>query len=148
MFGYTRDFDRTLSLMEQLRRRMDRVFEDMDQGYGYEPAASQFPRTNFYDNGTAFVLALDVPGLKEKDLNLTLANDVLTVRGARKLEAPEGYSVHRQERAPYEFSRSYALPSKVNPEKVSAELVNGVLTISLEKAPEVKPRQINVRVSS
>ena len=148
MFGYNRDFDRTISLMDQLRRRMDRVFEDFDRGNGYEPVAGRFPRTNFYDNGSAFALTLDVPGLKDKDVNLTLTNNVLTVTGSRKTDAPEGYSVHRQERAPYEFSRSYALPAKIDPEKVSATLANGVLTIALEKAPEVKPRQINVRVSS
>ena len=148
MFGYTRDFDRTISLMDQLRRRMDRVFEDFDHGYDHEPtAAARFPRTNFYDNGNAFALTLDVPGLKDGDLKLTLTNDVLTVSGFRKADAPDGYSVHRQERTPYEFSRSYALPSKVDPEKVAATLVNGVLTITLEKAPEVKPRQISVRVS-
>ena len=148
MFGYTRDFDRTLSLMDQLRRRMDRVFEDFDAGSGYEPAAAVFPRTNFYDNGSSFALRLDVPGLSEKELKLTLADDVLTVSGRREVDAPEGYSVHRQERAPYEFSRSYALPSKVDSEKVSATLENGVLTITLEKAPEVKPRQISVRASA
>ena len=147
MFGYTRDFDRTISLMDQLRRRMDRVFEDFDRSDGTEPTATRFPRTNFYDNGTAFALTLDVPGLKENDLKLTLTNDVLTVSGSRKADAPEGYSVHRQERSAYQFSRSYALPTKVDPEKVSASLKDGVLTITLEKAPEVKPRQISVRVS-
>ena len=145
MFGYTRDFDRTLSLMEQLRRRMDRVFDDFD--HGVEPTAASFPRTNFYDTGSGFLLTLDVPGLSEKNLNLTLTNDVLTVSGSRKVDAPEGYSAHRQERAPYQFSRSYALPAKVNAERVSAVLENGVLMIALEKAPEVKPRQISVRAS-
>ena len=148
MFGYTRDFDRTISLMDQLRRRMDRVFEDFDRGNGYEPAAARSPRTNLYDSGTSFTLTLDVPGLRDKDLQLTLTNDVLTVSGFRKTDAPEGYSAHRQERGPYEFSRSYALPAKVDPEKVSAALENGVLTVTLEKAAEVKPRQINVRANS
>jgi HSP20 family protein len=72
---------------------------------------------------------------------------VLTLSGARKTAVPEGHSAHRQERPSFEFSRSYALPAKVDADKTHATLKNGVLTITLEKAPEVKPRQITVRAS-
>lgn len=147
MFGYRSDFDRTLAVMDQLRRRMDRVFEDFDRGVGPEPATGAQLRVNFHDTGNAFVLQADVPGVREKDLNLSLQQDVLTVSGERKVDAPEGYAKYRSERAPYRFSRSFALPAKVDPEKVSAVLANGVLTVTMEKAPEVKPRQISVRVA-
>lgn len=145
MFGYTRDFDNAFDLLNQLRHRLDGVFDDFDDTSSL--ATGGYPHTNLYDTGGAFVLEADVPGLAENDFQLTLNQDVLTVTGKRKATAPEGYSVHRRERAAFEFSRSYALPTKVDPEKTQASLKDGVLTITLEKAPEMKPRQIAVRVS-
>lgn len=147
MFGYRNDFDRTLALMDQLRRRMDRVFDDFDRGATPEPATGGAPRVNFHDTGNAFVLQADLPGVQEKDLSLSLEQDVLTLSGQRRSDAPEGYAAYRQERAPYRFTRSFALPAKVDPEKTLAVLKDGVLTVTLEKAPEVKPRQIAVRVA-
>ncbi len=144
MFGS--DFDTTLRLMDQLRRRMDRAFDEVErQGPLYRPSA--YPLSNIYDTGTAFVIEAEVPGLGDKDIELTLTADVLTLSGERKSDAPEGYSVHRQERAPYRFSRSYSLPAKVDPEKVSATLNDGVLAVTLEKAAEVRPRQIHIKPS-
>jgi len=146
MFGYG-DFDRTIQLMDQLRRRMDRVFEGYDSGGVFPAELATFPRTNVYDAGTQFVYELEVPGLSEKALDINLTQDVLTVSGERKTDAPEGYSVHRQERVPYKFSRSYKVPTRVNPDRSSASVTDGVLTITLEKAEEVQPRQIAVRVN-
>jgi HSP20 family protein len=147
MFRYRDDFDRTLAIMEQLRRRMERAFDEVDGDAAPEPATGGVPRVNFHDTGSAFVLRADLPGVKEKDLSLSLERDVLTVSGERRSDAPEGYAAYRQERAPFRFSRSFALPVKVDPEKTVALLKDGVLTVTLEKAPEVKPRQIAVRVA-
>jgi HSP20 family protein len=145
MFGYT-DFNRTIQLMEQLRRRMDQVFEgELEEGYPSD--LSTFPRTNVYDSGKGFVYELEVPGLSEKDVQVTLTQDVLTVAGERKPDSPEGYSVHRQERLPYKFTRSYKVPARVNPDQCSAQVKDGILRITLEKAAEVQPRQIAVRVN-
>lgn len=146
MFGYRSDFDRTLAIMDQLRRRMDRAFDDVERTGSPEPATGIIPRVNFHDTGNAFVLQADVPGVGESDLNISLERDVLTLSGQRRSDAPEGYTPYRQERQPFRFSRSFALPSKVDPEKISARLKDGVLTVTLEKAAEVKPRQISVRV--
>ncbi len=148
MLGYTRDFDRTFHLMDLLRRRMDRMLDEYDDGAESPETRSftgTFPRTNLYDTGNALVLEADLPGLAEKDVTLSLANDVLTLSGERKTEVPQGTSVHRRERMPLEFSRSYALPVKVDPDKTNAVMKDGVLTVTLEKAPELKPRQISVR---
>jgi HSP20 family protein len=145
MFGYTRDFDNAFDLLHQLRHRLDGVFDDFDGRQA--TSVGGYPHTNLYDTGSAFVLEADVPGLGENDFQLTLSQDVLTLSGKRKASTPEGYSVHRRERGSFDFSRSYALPAKVDAEKTQATLENGVLTITLEKAPEVKPRQISVRVS-
>lgn len=146
MIGYRNDLDRTLAIMDQLRRRMDRAFEDSERRGAPEPAMGAAPRVNLSDTGNAFVLQADLPGVRDADLSLSLEQDVLTLAGQQRSDAPEGYAVYRQERAPYRFSRSFALPAKVDPEKTSAVLKDGVLTVTLEKAPEVKPRQISVRV--
>ncbi|MBI3203555.1 MAG: Hsp20/alpha crystallin family protein [Polyangiaceae bacterium] len=146
MFGYRNDFDRTLAIMDQLRRRMDRVFDDVDRSGAPEPATGGVPPVNFHDTGNALVLQADLPGVREADLDISLEKDVLTLAGQRKSDVPEGYAAYRQERAPFRFSRSFALPVKVDPEKTSAVLQDGVLTVTLEKAPEVKPRQIAVAV--
>lgn len=148
MFQYIGDFDSALgfSMLDQLRRQMERAFEDIDRSHS-SSAVRNYPASNLYDTGSAFVITAEVPGLSEKDLDISATQDVVTVSGERKNEVPEGYSVHRSERSAVRFKRSYALPTRIDPEKVGAKLVDGVLTLTLEKAAEVKPRQISVRAS-
>lgn len=155
------DFDRTFSAMDQLRRRMDRLFEE------FEPARTatardslrsslleeaelalgrgRIPRLRFFDSGPSLIVRTDLPGVSEKDLQVSLHQDVLTLAGERKPDAPVEYFVHRQERAPVKFARSYTLPIKVEPEKCAASMKNGVLTITLTKVPEAQPQQITVK---
>jgi HSP20 family protein len=143
------DFDRTFATIDQLRRRMDRLFEDFEPGpRGRDPErmwSGRFPRLSFSDNKESLVLEADLPGLGEKDVQLSIHQDVLTLAGERKADAPQGWFVHRQERRPLRFSRSFALPHKVDPEKSTATLQNGVLTVTLVKAAEAKPRAIAVK---
>jgi len=134
--------------MAELRRHMDRLFEEYD-GRGNEEdyaARSVWPRINVFDAGANLVIRAEVPGLSEKDMQITVNQDVLTVTGERKADKPEAYSVHRQERAPFKFSRSFTLPTKVDSEKTSATVKDGILTITLPKTPEAQPRQIAIRV--
>jgi HSP20 family protein len=152
MLSYFDDFDRHFATIDQLRRRMDRLFED------YEPArargrsdvermwSGRFPRLSFVENEGNLVLEADVPGLGDRDVQISIHQDVLTLSGERKADAPQGWFVHRQERRPVKFSRSFALPCKVDPEKSTATLKNGVLTVTLAKATEAKPRAIAVKV--
>ena len=126
---------------------MERVWDDFD---GAPPPAGQrasalWPRIDVADVGAELKVSVDVPGMAERDLELTLSNDSLAIRGERRLDVPEGYSVHRQERGAMKFSRTVPLPCKVESEKASASLRDGVLTISLAKAAEDQPRQIPVR---
>jgi HSP20 family protein len=145
------DLENTLALMDELRRRIDHVWEDFDpswQGTTSTPrslSASAWPRINLFDGGSSLVLKADVPGLSDKDVQVTLNEGGLSISGERTVAPPEGYSVHRQERSHVRFSRSLALPCKVNPEQTTASVKNGVLTITLAKAPEAQPRQIAVR---
>lgn len=146
MFHYVGDLDRTMSLFHQLRRQMDRAFDEYDSVDRWSGNRG-YPLSNVYDTGEAFIITAEVPGLSEKALEVTATQDVVTVAGERPNDAPEGYSVHRSERVPVRFSRSYALPVRIDPERVAAKLQDGVLTLKLEKAAEVRPRQISVRAS-
>jgi HSP20 family protein len=100
---------------------------------------------NVFDDGASVVVKADVPGLTNDDLGITLHDGVLSITGKRKDDAPEGYTVHRRERGAYELSRSFRLPVKVDAEKTTAEVKNGVLTVTLAKAVEAQPRRIAVR---
>ncbi len=144
------DFDRTVNAMDHLRRRMDRFFDDVEPSRGRGRDAERlwsgrFPQLSFTDAGASLVLEADLPGLGEKDVHLTIHQDVLTVSGERRRDVPEGWFVHRQERAPLKFSQSFSLPVKIDPEKSAATLKNGVLTITLAKAVEAQPRPIAVK---
>jgi HSP20 family protein len=144
------EFDEMLSALNQLRTNMERVFEDAWNGRSSDGGAlplrtGRWPRTNLIDAGTNLVLSAEVPGLSERDIKLTLSQEVLTVAGERKNAAPDGYSVHRQERPTVTFSRSFALPCRVNPERTNASVKNGILTVTLEKMSDAIPRQIAIK---
>lgn len=158
LFG---DVEGSFAVMDDLRRRMVRLFDEYDarggrevfRGFGFDPTephatsrtVATWPRLNVFDVGSALVLKAEVPGLQESEIKLEINQDVLSLAGERKSNAPEGYSLHRRERASVKFARSLALPCKVDPEKTTARLKDGILTITLPKAPESQPRQITVK---
>lgn len=154
------DVDRTFAAMDEVRRKMERAFDDHEgrpgQGssrasffepfeFGASRTVATWPRLSVYDTGSALVLYADVPGMKESDIKIEIAQDVLSLSGERKADAPEGYAVHRRERAPVKFARSLALPCKVDVEKSTATVTDGLLTLTLPKTPESQPRQIVVK---
>jgi len=146
MFGSFGETDRTLAVFDELRRRMDRVWDGIEAS-GDGSDAGVWPRANLFDAGAELVLVAEVPGVAEADLQLTVTHDGLTVSGARKALVPEGHSVHRKERSALEFRRSFALPARVDTEKASASVKHGILTVTLPKAADARPRQISVRAS-
>jgi HSP20 family protein len=138
-FGFA-DFGLAHSPHGQLRRELDRLLGDFERA-----ATQQAPAAvSFEDDGSNFVLRADVPGLTEKDFEINVAGDTLTLRGERKLELPEGHSVHRRERRDFRFAKSYQLPARVDADKAVASLKHGVLTLTLPKVAEAQPRQISV----
>lgn len=146
-FG-SRDTRSAFDSLDELRRQMNRLFFDFESANPYGDAGSDaWPPVTLQDTGTALVVRADVPGLDPKSLDLNVDETTVTLKGEREDRAPEGYSVHRKERAGYRFTRSFSLPSKVDAEKAEAEVKNGVLTITLPKAKEAQPRQIAVRAS-
>jgi HSP20 family protein len=95
------------------------------------------------------VVKADLPDLNEKDIDIQVENNLLTIRGERKFEksvSEENYL--RVERTYGAFSRSFSLPNTVNPEAIGAEYRNGVLTVTLPKREESKPRQVKVTVNA
>lgn len=144
--GYN-DLERTFAALDDFRRQFDRAVNDLDAGRAQDVLTGDAPFVNVYDNGRSFLVTVDVPGFKASDLSLTLHDNVLTLKGERRREVPEGYQPHRQERGAYKFTRSFRFPVKVDGDKVQATTRDGVLEVSVEKAAESQPRQINVNVA-
>ncbi len=138
-FGFA-DFSR--SPHSQLRRELDRLFGDFERAVAPGSTA-----VTFDDDGTNFMLRADVPGLTENDVQISVAGNTVTLRGERKLEVPEGHSVHRRERSEVRFAKSFELPARVDADKVTATLKHGVLTLTLPRAAEVQPRQISIKAA-
>lgn len=98
-----------------------------------------------YDEGDTYRLIADVPGFAADDFEVEVTEDGLTIRGERKVAVPEGYTVHRRERGATRVARSLSFPTKLDPSHVDATLERGVLTITLAKRADAKPRSITVR---
>ena len=130
------DFDRTFDLMSQLHRRLDQVVAP-ERADGLGPVT-------LHETEDALHLSVDLPGVREEDLEVTLQHEVLTLSGKRELSAPEGHRVHLRERRPFSFTRSFSLPTAVDPDKARARLEDGVLHLQLGKAEAARPRQIAV----
>lgn len=144
MLTYWMDLSDPFRAFDTLRRRMDQVFREYDESAG-GARVSTYPRASLRDTKEAFVLTAEVPGLADKDLQLTATGDSLTISGERKAQAPEGYAVHRQERGSYRFSRSFALPARIDVEQVSATVKNGLLTVHMPKHADAQPKAITVK---
>ena len=124
----------------QLRRRMMDIFDEGENSF-----ISTWPPANMYDNNESLIIQIEVPGLKQKEIELSIIQDTLTISGERSSEMPEGAFIHRQERPMAKFSRTFTLPYRTDNSKIEAELSNGILTIILPKHPEEKPRMIKIR---
>ncbi len=102
------------------------------------------PAVDLYQNTDNIVAQVELPGMRKEDIEISLHDGTLTVAGERKLESPEGSSTERSERHVGKFRRSLTLPARVDANKVSASYRDGILTITLPKAEEAKPRQIQI----
>jgi HSP20 family protein len=143
MLSRWNDYNDPFAVLGAFRQQFDRLFDDYAGDGALGDGAG--PRLHLFDTKEALVMMADVPGLREKDINLSVNQDVFTIAGERKASAPEGYIAHRQERSSYRFSRSFSLPAKVDLERTQAIVKNGVLTVTMPKAPEAQPRQIAIR---
>ena len=137
--------------MSTLQDRMNRLLSDQLGAITHDEALTGafVPPVDVYEDENSIQVRLEVPGIDEKDIDIRLENNVLTIRGERKFEKDEKEeNFHRVERRYGSFTRSFTLPATVNPEDVQAEYDKGVLKIQLAKRAEAKPKQIKVNVNS
>jgi HSP20 family protein len=131
--------------LEILRREMDRLLTESARPAWPIAVTRSFPAINVWEDEETVNIEAEVPGLKQQDLELTLLGNELSIRGKLHLERPEKASLHRKERPEGEFTRIAHLPVEVDGNKVEASLLNGVLTIRLQKAEAARPRKIEIR---
>ena len=130
--------------MNRLRTEIDRVFGTDTATWG-GPAAS--PPVNVWEDEQALFVEAELPGMSMEDLEIYVQEgDELSIKGSRKEPELKDGSWRRRERGFGEFSRSFKLSSDVDVDNVSADFVNGVLTIRLPKSEAVKPRRIEINV--
>ena len=133
-----------------LQDRMNRLFRD-SYGEGQEAlTTSNFaPPVDVYEDEHNVTLKIEVPGIDEKDIDVRIENNLLTVHGERKFEKEEKEeNFRRVERQYGSFTRSFTLPNTVDAEKIQANYEKGILKIQLAKKAEAKPKQIKVNVGS
>ena len=139
-----------------LQNRLNSIFNEFarpaivnEEQNGSTATASFVPPVDVYEDAQQVVLKLEVPGVKLEDLDIRLENQRLTVKGERRFEAEEkAENFHRIERRFGSFVRSFTLPQTVDTEAVNAAYDAGVLTISLTKKAEAKPKQVKIEVGS
>jgi len=129
---------------------MDRLWTSF-LGDGVEPPWTGLvrghPAVNLWETDNAVHAELEVPGLKGDELDLSVVGNQLTIKVERPETVEDGVTYHRRERPVGSFTRIVRLPSPVAAESVSAELKNGVLTITLPKAEAARPRKIEVKAN-
>jgi HSP20 family protein len=133
--------------MNTFQNRLNQLFSDYGRGTDELTTQGFVPPVDIYEDEHNLVLKVEVPGIEEKDLDVRVENNTLTVRGERKFENEQKEeNFHRIERRYGSFARSFTLPNTVDNEKVAADYTNGVLEIRLAKKAEAKPKQIKVNV--
>lgn len=131
-----------------LQREMNRIFNGImpqaKRDEDYESAVWS-PRADVTEDSDSYVLTFDLPGMTREDVKINFNDNTLKISGERK-ETTENSAAtcHRVERVFGKFYRSFNFPTQVNAEKISASLSNGVLTVTVPKADEVKPKEITI----
>jgi len=133
-----------------IQREMNRMFDSFFRGSRDEDysLSTWIPAVDIAEHDNEYVVKLELPGVNKEDVKITLESNILTIQGDKKQEKEtkkENY--HRVERSYGAFQRSFTLPTTVKSDKIDAVYKEGVLTISLPKAEEAKPKQIEVKVN-
>ena len=139
----------TLGRLSDLREELDRLFESP---FGELGRASHLlngwaPAVDLYEDKDSFTVKAELPGLKREDIDVSLNDGNLVISGERKTEQKfDEAETHRVERYYGRFSRSIVLPTSVKADKIAAQYKDGVLTVTLPKSEEAKPKQIEINV--
>lgn len=134
--------------LNRLQREVNRLFE---ASLPREEEAGEFsrwyPAVDVFEDAERFIVRAELPGMKSSDVNVSIENSTLTISGERKLESEEKKDNYlRIERRYGSFRRSFQLPNTVDAAKISAEMKDGMLTVTLPKRIEVQPKQIKIEV--
>ena len=136
--------------LTDLRDEIDRLFEMplAELTRGSQMLSVWTPGIDLYEDKDNLYLKAELPGMKREQIEVSLHEGVLSISGERKSESKEqGAEVHRAERFFGRFQRTVTLPASVSPDKVKAQYKDGVLSVTLPKTEEAKPKQIDVRAS-
>lgn len=140
-------FQNLTSLQEQVNRLFETSFPGRRSDNSTLTAWA--PTVDIYETENELVLKADLPDINDKDLDVRVENNMLTIRGERKFDQKVKEDNYlRIERAYGAFSRSFSLPNTVNSEGIRADYKNGVLTIELPKRVEAKPKQVKINVTA
>ncbi|HWP46168.1 MAG TPA: Hsp20/alpha crystallin family protein [Candidatus Limnocylindrales bacterium] len=138
---------RDLSIIQE---RMNKLFEESiarSRGEEGTSLAAWVPPVDIYETKDAIVVKAELPGIDQKDIEVQVHDNILTIRGERKFESDvKRENFHRIERAYGTFQRSFSIPNTIRQDQVKARFHNGILEITLPKMEEAKPRQIKVDV--
>lgn len=153
MFVTTRTLRAPAVEASTLERQINRLFSDtlgnLDWQYRDSAGASWVPPVDIFEEADAIRIVAEVPGVKPEDIKISLENNVLTIQGTKEQVAQERTErVHRYERTYGAFERSFTLPATVDAGNIKASYEQGVLTVTLPKAENAKPRQIQVQVAA
>ena len=132
--------------LERTRRDMDRMFQHV-LGRTHRPeTAGVFPLINLTENKDNYYVRAELPGLKAEELNISATGRNMILSGERKISSKgDDVNFHRRERGAGSFNRIIALPGDIEVDKVEAGLVDGVITVTIPKSEEAKPKQISVK---
>jgi HSP20 family protein len=136
-----------------LQNRMNSLFQDFSRSNSGESelvtAAGFVPPVDIYEDEHKLVLKLEIPGMRQEDLDVRMENTTLSIKGERSFQT-EGKeeNFHRVERRYGSFYRAFTAPNTIDPESIKADYDAGVLRLELQKRPESKPKQIKVNVGS
>ena len=137
------------SFVDLLHRDLDRLVQrrDVPSNDG-NPVADWVPAVDIVEENNSFVLRADVPGVSPEDIDVSMDNGVLSVSGERlAIDPSENSGVQRLERATGRFLRRFTLPETADPEAIAAKCTNGILEVTIPKAPEIQARRITVEAA-
>jgi HSP20 family protein len=141
-----------MDVFRTLHREIDQLFDDFTRGFPTYGESSVMPiNLDVAETDKAFEVTAELPGAKPEDVDISLSDGILTVKGEKKTEKDEKQkNYHMVERSYGAFQRSFRLPGEVDPDKVEARFDNGLLKVTLPKAPEAqsKVKKIAVKTSA
>jgi HSP20 family protein len=139
-----------------MEREFNKIFNSLERKFGFNEGerdneefenAIWMPMTDILEDDNQYYLNIDLPGIKKEDVKINYNNGLLSISGERKMENVEkNAKYHRAERVYGKYYRSFTLPQKIKENEIDAEFKDGQLKISIPKAEEAKPKQLEIKV--